>query len=59
VKFLEPRQESAGKVGIISIRFYGFVRKTLFMEEEVEVSVCRVSAYFMKCLSWEKSLQQG
>ncbi len=37
VKFLEPRQESAGKLGIISIRFYGFVRKSPFMDEEVEV----------------------
>ncbi|XP_071105472.1 zinc finger ZZ-type and EF-hand domain-containing protein 1-like isoform X1 [Haliotis cracherodii] len=37
IKFLEPRQESAGKIGVISIKFYGFVRKSPFTEEEVEI----------------------
>ena len=38
VKILEPRQDTAGKVGIVGIKFYGFVRKPVLVEETVIVS---------------------
>ena len=33
VKFLEPRQNSAERLGIIGLKFYGFNRKAVFVEE--------------------------
>ena len=38
VKILEPRQDTAGKVGIVGIKFYGFVRKPVLVEDTVIVS---------------------
>lgn len=37
VKFLEPRQESAQKLGIVEVKFYGFVKKHVFGETELKV----------------------
>ncbi|KAK7482310.1 hypothetical protein BaRGS_00026438, partial [Batillaria attramentaria] len=34
VKFLEPRQESAQKLGIVGIKFFGFVKNQVFAEDE-------------------------
>jgi len=37
VKFLEPKQESAGKIGVVGIKFYGFLRKPVLVEDQVVV----------------------
>ncbi|PVD39043.1 hypothetical protein C0Q70_01670 [Pomacea canaliculata] len=37
VKFLEPRQESAQKLGIVEVKFYGFVKKHVFGETELKI----------------------
>ncbi|KAL3875978.1 hypothetical protein ACJMK2_033871 [Sinanodonta woodiana] len=37
VKLLQPRSDSAGKVGIVGIKFYGFTRKPILIEDSVEV----------------------
>ncbi|KAK7112606.1 zinc finger ZZ-type and EF-hand domain-containing protein 1-like isoform X2 [Littorina saxatilis] len=34
VKFLEPRQESSLKLGIVGIKFFGFVKNQVFPEDE-------------------------
>lgn len=34
VKFLEPRHESANKIGVIGVKFYGFIRKSVLVEED-------------------------
>ncbi|KAL5009613.1 hypothetical protein ScPMuIL_011918 [Solemya velum] len=34
VKFLEPRHDSAGKIGIASIKLFGFTRKSVLVEED-------------------------
>ena len=33
VKFLEPRQSSAERLGIVGIKFYGFNRKGVFVDD--------------------------
>ena len=38
VKFLEPRQDSAGKISIIGIKFSGFVRKPVLIDDTIVVS---------------------
>ena len=38
VKFLEPRQDSAGKISIIGIKFSGFVRKPVLVDDTIVVS---------------------
>ena len=38
VKFLEPRQDNAGKIGIVGVKFFGFVRKPVLVEDTVIVS---------------------
>ena len=37
MKFLEPKQESAGKIGVVGIKFYGFLRKPVLVEDQVVV----------------------
>lgn len=32
VKFLEPRQPSSERIGVMGIKFYGFVRKSVFVD---------------------------
>ena len=39
VKFLEPRQDSAGKISIVGIKFFGFVRKPVLIDDTVVVSL--------------------
>lgn len=39
VKFLEPRHESAGKIGIAGIKLFGFTRKSVLVEEEMNVRI--------------------
>ena len=37
VKFLEPRQESSLKLGIVGVKFFGFVKNQAFPEDESKV----------------------
>ena len=37
MKFLEPRQESSHKLGIVSIKFFGFAKNQVFPEDENRV----------------------
>lgn len=37
VKFLEPREDTASKIGVVGIKFYGFTRKQVLVDEEIKV----------------------
>ncbi len=42
VKFLEPRQNSAERVGVVGIKFHGFNRKEVFVDD-VNEEMVRIS----------------
>ena len=56
VKFLEPRQSSAERLGIVGIKFYGFNRKAVFVEEFslvktilLKANICSIIPVLFSC----------
>jgi hypothetical protein len=43
VKFVEPRQESYNRLGVVGVKFFGFVKNQLFSEDDNKVG--DVAAY--------------
>jgi hypothetical protein len=50
LKLLEPRQEKETKLSIAGIRFYGFTRKQVLIDDQIVVSL--KTPFFLKDLPY-------